>query len=62
LFTVLPRLLTGPPPRGEFGLTGVVGQLIPAREDLTRLVANVPAQFWRAVGSPASSRGDEVVP
>ena len=41
-------LLVGTPDHRDDSLTGVVGELPAVRQDIRRLLAEVPAQFWRA--------------
>lgn len=41
-------LLAGSPDHRDDSLTGVVGELPAVRQDVRRLLAAVPAQFWRA--------------
>lgn len=44
-------VLGGEPEHRDDSLTGVVGELPAVRQDLERLVAQIPAQFWRAIGA-----------
>jgi hypothetical protein len=44
-------VLTGRPDHRDTSLTGVIGELPAVRQDLARLLAAVPAAFWRAVGA-----------
>lgn len=44
-------LLVGTPDHRDESLTGVVGELPAVRQDVRRLLAAVPAQFWRAARS-----------
>jgi len=44
-------LLAGRPSHRDPSLHGVIGELPAVRQDAVRLLAAVPAQFWRAVGA-----------
>ncbi|MTV25584.1 hypothetical protein FTX61_09210 [Nitriliruptoraceae bacterium ZYF776] len=71
LQTVLPRdfdgrtitisgryvVMTGRPRHRDAQLDGVIGQLPAVRQDLQHLLAEVPAQFWRAVGADPHAGG-----
>lgn len=50
-------VMTGSPTHRDTSLTGFVGELPAIRQDLQRLLATVPEQFWRAVGGPAAPPG-----
>lgn len=44
-------ILGGSPDHRDGSLTGVIGEYPAVREDLERLVAQIPPQFWRAIGA-----------
>ena len=51
-------VLGGSPDHRDASLTGVVGEFPAVRQDIERLVRQVPAQFWRAIGADrAHTRG-----
>lgn len=43
-------LLVGDPTHRDESLTGVIGDLPAVRQDVRRLLCEVPAQFWRSTG------------
>lgn len=51
-------VLGGSPNHRDDSLTGVVGDFPAVRQDMERLVAHIPAQFWRALGAERSDAGD----
>lgn len=48
----------GRPSHRDPTLTGVIAELPAVRQDLARLLATVPVQFWRAVGALSSEPDD----
>ena len=44
-------ILGGRPRHRDDSLTGVVGEFPAVRQDLERLITQVPPQFWRAIGA-----------
>lgn len=44
-------LIEGSPTHRDDSLTGVVGELPAVRQDVRRLLAAIPPQFWRAAGA-----------
>jgi hypothetical protein len=51
-------VLGGRPDHRDDSLRGVVGEFPAVRQDLERLIRQVPAQFWRAIGADRPDRPD----